>query len=176
MVCKLNLNTFDLNAEKTGKSEGMGIGPGVVYANPALLLHIQEGNLSRTQAGKWAGNEAKSNTHTLSAIKGQVWRLLLLKGEPLGKKPHRATEVPLKICINKGNGTSCYKYVWKKFPTGIKRRCEKTSAYCTGDVESGLPKQAQGTTVGRMSCPAPGGMRHTSELVWVGLPRALVTI
>ena len=52
MVCKLNLNTFDLNTEKTGKSEGMRIGPGVVYANPALLLHIQKGNLSRTQVGK----------------------------------------------------------------------------------------------------------------------------
>lgn len=52
MVRKLNLNTFGLNAEKTVKSEGMGIGPGVVYGNPALLLHIQEGNLSRTQVGK----------------------------------------------------------------------------------------------------------------------------
>lgn len=64
----------------------------------------------------------------------------------------------------------------KSFLLELKEDARKASAYCTGDVESGLPKQAQGTTVGRMSCPAPGRMRHASELVWVGLPRALVAI
>ena len=145
------------STEKTGKSEGPGIGLGTVSASPGLLLHIQEGNLSRTQVGKWAGHGAKSNTHALSAVKGQAWSVLNCLRVSHQGKGHKEQQKSIKICINKGDRMSCYNYLRKGFPAGIKS-CEKSICL----LHRVIGKQAslnriRPLTLRRTGCPAIAG-------------------
>lgn len=45
----------------------------------------------------------------------------------------------------------------------------KASAHCAGDGETRPPESGSGWLVGERAAGPFGRMRHTSELVWVGL-------
>ena len=68
---------------------------------------------------------------------------------------------------------SCYNYLRKGFPAGIKV-WEKSICLLHRVVgKTGLPKQHQDSNLEENELPSHSRRKHVSELVWEGLPKAL---